>query len=93
MDRQLTEVAVDSSSRRCSSSRVAAHVVDGEVVVINLDTGSYYSTEGVGGDAWVLLVSGRTLDEVVGSLRSRYQADDGVVEQYVTLRRSSWPRG
>ena len=29
-------------------SRVAADTVEGEAVIINLDTGAYYTTEGVG---------------------------------------------
>ena len=86
MDRQLSEDAVDNSSRlRVPSARIAADVVDGEVVVINLDTGSYYSTDGIGCDAWVLLASGRTLGEVVDVLRDRYDAQAGEVEEYVRV--------
>jgi hypothetical protein len=65
------------------SSRVAADVVEGEAVVINLDTGAYYTTEGVGAEAWQLLASGRTPREVVEWLSNRYDADDGVIEFYV----------
>jgi coenzyme PQQ synthesis protein D (PqqD) len=65
------------------SQKVAADVVEGEAVIINLDTGAYYTTEGVGCEAWELLASGRTLAEVVEALRDRYDADAGEVEAYV----------
>ena len=84
MDRELNEVAMGPWSRlRVPSSRVAADIVDREVVVINLDTGSYYSTDGAGCDAWSLLASGRSRAEVVAWLQDRYDADDGVIESYV----------
>jgi len=63
--------------------RVAADIVEGEAVIINLDTGAYYTTENVGCEAWQLLASGRTLHEVVDSLENRYDADDGAIEEYV----------
>jgi hypothetical protein len=65
------------------TSRVAADTVEGEAVIINLDTGAYYTTEGTGCDAWQLLASGRTVGEVVASLGNRYVADDGAIEHYV----------
>ena len=65
------------------SSRVAADIVEGEAVIINLQTGAYYTTEGVGCDAWELLASGRASVEVVAALRDRYTADDGAIEAYV----------
>jgi hypothetical protein len=65
------------------TSRVAADAVEGEAVIVNLDTGAYYTTEGVGCEAWELLASGRTIGEVVASLADRYVADDGAIEDYV----------
>jgi hypothetical protein len=65
------------------SSRVAADTVEGEAVIVNLETGAYYTTEGVGSEAWDLLASGLTTGEVVEALRNRYDADDGHVEAYV----------
>jgi hypothetical protein len=65
------------------SSRVAADTVEGEAVIINLETGAYYTTEGVGCEAWELLASSRAIHEVVDALRIRYDAPDGEVEAYV----------
>ena len=40
---------------------MVADVVDDEVVIVNLDNGTYYSTEGAGCDAWRLLTAGTTV--------------------------------
>jgi hypothetical protein len=81
---QPSDVEVDVWSRlRVPSARVAADVVDGEVVVINLDTGSYYSTDGAGCDAWVLLAAGASRTEVIDSLAERYEAADGEIATYI----------
>jgi hypothetical protein len=67
------------------TSRVAADTVEGEAVIINLDTGEYYTTQGVGCDAWQLLALGRTVGEVVSVLGDRYAAADGAIEGYLQL--------
>jgi hypothetical protein len=40
--------------------RVVGEVIDGEVMVINLDTGVYYSVTGAGAAVWPMLVGGAT---------------------------------
>ncbi|HUS21606.1 MAG TPA: PqqD family protein [Aeromicrobium sp.] len=66
-------------------SRVAADNVEGEAVIVNLDTGAYYTTEGAGCDAWQLLATGRTLGEVITLLGDRYAAADGEIQEYLQL--------
>ena len=84
MEGDVSEEQVDGSRRlTVPSSRVAADIVEGEAVIINLQTGAYYTTDGVGCDAWELLASGRAVAEVVEALRDRYDADDGAIEAYV----------
>lgn len=65
------------------TSRVAADTVEGEAVIVNLDTGAYYTTEGAGCAAWQLLASGRTFGEVVALLENRYVDDDGAIDGYL----------
>jgi len=47
--------------------------IDGEVVVVNLDNGTYYSFDGVGGQIWELLGEGATLDALQARLAAHYQ--------------------
>ena len=54
---------------------VMHEMIDGEVVVVNLDNGTYYSFDGVGGQIWDLLGSGGTLDAIQAQLAARYQGE------------------
>jgi len=74
---------LDPTTRfRVPSRRVAADVVDDEVVIVDLASGSYFTTEGAGCDVWRLLAGGASVDETVAVLRTRY-VDTGAVESYV----------
>jgi len=68
---------------RVASPHVVDDVVDDEVVIVNLNTGAYYNTEGSGCDAWRLLAAEITFGDVVTTMRARYEADEGVVERYL----------
>ena len=52
--------------------KVVHETMEGEVIVIDLETGDYYSLRGAGFDAWALLQRGRTADEIVSVIESRY---------------------
>lgn len=62
---------------------VAAEVLDGEAIIINLATGIYYSMDGVGGTMWELIESGRSLDEIVAATVARYDVSPERVEEDV----------
>ena len=80
----MSQLPHDASLRlTVPSSRVAADTVEGEAVIVDLETGAYYTTEGVGCEVWELLASSRTTGDVVEVLRNRYDARDGEVEVYV----------
>ena len=49
--------------------------IEGEVMVINLESGVYYSITGAGAVAWPLLIAGATADEIGASLAPRYDVD------------------
>jgi coenzyme PQQ synthesis protein D (PqqD) len=56
---------------------------DDEVVVINLDTGSYFSLDKAAADIWVGVASGATANEVVAYMQGKYAADLGTLESAV----------
>ncbi len=58
---------------------VAAKILDGEAIMINLANGMYYSMDGVGVEAWVMIADGHGLAEVSSRLARRY----GVSEERV----------
>jgi hypothetical protein len=43
-------------------------VIDGEAVIINLDTGVYHSLDRIGAEVWTSLADGRAADEVAAAL-------------------------
>jgi hypothetical protein len=51
---------------------VAARVIDGEAIIINLKTGVYYSTDNVGATLWELVEQRRSLQEMVQAIVARY---------------------
>jgi hypothetical protein len=55
-----------------SRPEVVGSVVDGEVVAINLDTGSYYNIAGAGTDVWVAVERAASPQEVTAQLAHRF---------------------
>ena len=49
---------------RINRPKVIHQVFETEAVVVNLETGSYYSLEGAGIDLWCLLEAGRSDDQI-----------------------------
>lgn len=58
---------------RVSEPDVAARVIDGEAIIINLSTGVYYSLDDVGGVIWALLERGASLGETAAAVADRYE--------------------
>ena len=50
-----TEEVIDGACFRVNSPQVIHETIDGEVIVISLATGSYYSMKGPAADAWELI--------------------------------------
>jgi hypothetical protein len=57
---------------RPNAEEVAAKVLDGEAIMINLSDGTYYSMDGVGGFIWEMLEGGHSLGEMVRAIAARY---------------------
>lgn len=51
---------------------VAAKVIDGEAIIMNLSTGMYYSMDGAGAALWEWLERGHSVGEMVDALAGRY---------------------
>jgi hypothetical protein len=61
------------------SRKVAHETIDGEVIMIHLVLGNYFSLNGVGADVWELLVQGRGRDDTLALLEQRYDAESGQI--------------
>jgi Coenzyme PQQ synthesis protein D (PqqD) len=58
---------------------VAWEAVDGEVIVINLGTGTYYSLDAAGALLWEGVAAGATVSDCVAAVRERYEGEEAVV--------------
>jgi hypothetical protein len=61
---------------RVNSPQVINETIDGEAIMINLATGSYYSLDRVGGDVWSLLEASLPVEDIVTELGRRYEATE-----------------
>ena len=57
---------------RPRGEEVAAKVIDGEAIIINLANGIYYSMDKVGGLIWDLVQVGYSLEEIIVAVTERY---------------------
>ena len=59
---------------------VAAKVIEGEAIIINIANGLYYSLAGVGCEVWSLIEDGCSIGQIVGVISQRYGVPVPVVE-------------
>ena len=69
---------------RVNSPQVINETIDGEAIMINLATGSYYSLDRVGGDVWTLLEASQSVDDIVAQLGKRYDAAEDDIRRGVS---------
>jgi len=79
---------------RVNAPQVVAEQVDGEVIVINLETGHYYSLVDAGAAVWTALARGGAPSDAVAAVADRYAGDssaiaDGVSQFVGELERES----
>ena len=67
-----------------NSGDVAAKEIDGEILVMNVANGMYYSLDGVSAVAWRLLAAGHSLDQAAVALAGAYGVDESLTLADVT---------
>lgn len=55
-----------------NDSDVAAKVVEGEAILINLTSGLYYSMDKVGGMVWSMIVHGSSVEQLAQAVAAQY---------------------
>ena len=58
------------------SDDVAAKVIDGEALIMNVSNGMYYSLTGTGAVAWELLAAGCTLADAAAAMHVRFEVSE-----------------
>lgn len=62
-------------SFRVNTPTVSHETIDGEAVIINLDTGNYYSLTNAGSAIWNLIVACQSLNDICRSVSEAYDGD------------------
>lgn len=57
---------------RVAGPNVIRESFDGEIVIVSLDNGCYYSLQGTGAEIWDLIENQATFDEMAGEMTRRY---------------------
>lgn len=68
---------------RINRPAVVHEIFDDEAVIINLDSGNYYSLDRAGADIWGFVESGATVSEIVEAITRRYDGTRVDVENAV----------
>jgi hypothetical protein len=59
--------------------KVVHDTIDGETVVVALETGTYYTITGSGVDMWAIVAGGTGFTEAVGCLQARFPGQSDVI--------------
>jgi len=57
--------------------------VGDEVVLLDLDSGTYFGLDSVGGRVWDLLTGTATIGETIETMLAEYEVDRGILERDV----------
>ena len=74
---------MDNQRFRVNTPTVTHEIIDGEAVIINLDSGNYYSLVDVGSFIWGLFEMGSSANDVRNQVLHTYDADATDVDRSV----------
>ncbi len=66
-----------------NEEQIVHEILDGEVVLVNLDNGYYYILQGTGSDIWQRLTSGATAAETIEAMLRQHTGEPEAVAQAV----------
>jgi hypothetical protein len=64
---------------RILAPQVIGEVIDGEAIVVNLETGAYYSLQGIGSVIWSLVEAGATRAAITAAIAGRFAGEEGEI--------------
>ena len=63
---------------------VIHEAIDGEVVIVNVDKGLYFSSDGVGAKLWSLIAEGESVESLIKWTGETYNAPSDDIEAFVS---------
>lgn len=68
-------VSAMTSSLRLNEPAVIADDIDGEIVIMNLERGSYYGLDALGADIWRMVIAQKTGEDIAALIASHFGVD------------------
>jgi hypothetical protein len=68
---------------RIDASRVAHQIVEGEAIIIDFDTGAYYSAGGAAAEIWNWIQQGASLYEIITAMSQRYSGEQADIARSI----------
>lgn len=68
---------------RLNVPKVIHEQFDDEIVIANLESGRYYSTDQTGASIWALAIAGNSSEEIAVRMRAEFAGDPGEIERNV----------
>jgi len=68
---------------RVNTPKIVNETIDGEVVIINFDSGNYYSSDTLGCEIWTLIEQRQSVDDIIQTVKERYSSDKLDLEESV----------
>lgn len=72
-----------SEKFKMNAPKVVHETIDGEVVIVNLDKGDYYSLVKVGADIWEEIIKGASKNDIIQKIIQCYDGDRQNIENSV----------
>ena len=69
---------------RINAPRVIFEIIDGELILVHMERGTYYSTDEVGAILWGLIEAGHTAGEMCDALQAQFGAGSGEIAAAVS---------
>ena len=73
----------EPSNFECNTGKITHETIDGEVVIINLESGAYYSLDNTAARIWNFIDKGLSKGEIVRELERLFQGDPQEIERAV----------
>jgi hypothetical protein len=76
---------VSESVYRLRSSAVISEIIDGEAIIMDMGSGSYFSTAGIGADIWQLVAGNAGRSTILDAAEAAFPATPGVRQDAATF--------
>ena len=74
----------DSSRFKINVPAISHETIDGEVVMVNLNNGSYYSMDKAGAVIWNYIDKGMTIKQITELIKNQYSGESPEIERSVS---------